>query len=646
MKNKLLNIIDSLLILICLTSVIGGLVYRFYSLNRLGLIISLILAVISFIIIQYFRLLAREKPGRLKKEAINKNTSPFSLSLKIFSAGAYLLTLILCFYILFSRQTDAAIVSPWQIAPKYFFIVYGLATLFLIGNAVVNKKFALWLIMFHYFLSFSVALIIYKLGYGYDSFVHRATENLIAQTGAVLPKPFYYLGQYALVVITHKITAVPAVWLDKLMLPFLAALFLPLTLRRVLKSWFDSVNLSLILILSLLALSFPFLIVTTPQNLAYFFLILAILFGLICKNFYDFFIILILSLAAAVTHPIAGLPALIFCAWLALYHSDKTSVKKYFYPLLTIITIAILPALFYFLNRNLAAAAAGGSLMENINQTQLNIPGQENFILNFAYLYGFNLKFILILLALSGIFIAWKHKEQCKILWLYLAMAGALLVSYLITAKLPFAFLINYERDDYPQRILLAAGLFLLPFFILSLYALLEKIAKQNNFIIISFAVFLSLLLSASLYITYPRYDNYFNSRGYSVSSADLKAVNWINENTKNDYIVLANQQVSAAALSQFGFKKYYASDQGQIFYYPIPTSSPLYQYYLDMVYKKPSRETMLKAMDLTGVNEGYFVLNKYWRAFPKILDEAKLSADSWQKIGGGQVYAFKYEKK
>ncbi|MEI6597379.1 MAG: hypothetical protein WCL13_04215, partial [bacterium] len=420
MKNKLLNIINSVLILICLVSIFGGLVYRFYSLNNLGLIISLILAVISFIIIQYFRLLARENGRRLKKEVTGKNDKPFSSGLKIFSAGAYLLTLVLCFYILLSQQTDTAIVSPWQIAPKYFFIFYSLATLFLIGNSVINKKFALPLIMLHYFLSFSVALIIYRLGYGYDSFIHQATEDLIDKTGAVNPKPLYYLGQYALVIIFHKITTLPIILLDKLMLPLLAAIFLPLALWRVLKSWFDSTSLNLILILSALSLSFPFLIVTTPQNLAYFFLILAILSGLTCKNFYDYLIIILLSLTAVITHPIAGIPALIFCAFLAVYHSDKTNIKKYFYTLLAIITIFILPTAFYFLNKNLITAAPSDNLTQNISQPTFNIPSQENFILNFIYLYGFNLKFIFSLLALSGIFIAYKHREQCKILWLYL----------------------------------------------------------------------------------------------------------------------------------------------------------------------------------------------------------------------------------
>ena len=641
MNNKLLNIVNSLLILICLISIWGGLVYRFYSLNNLGVIISLILVVISFIIIQYFYIISNKKTRWLKPE--KQDNGKFKLiNFALFVLGFALL--LSCFYILFNHQTVNAIISPWQVVPKYFFILYCLTTIFLIGNSIINKKFALPLVMLYYFLSFSVALIVYKLGYGYDSFIHQATENLIDKTGAVDPKPLYYLGQYALVVIFHKITTIPIVSLDKFLLPVLTAFFLPLTLWRILKNWFDSARLNLILILALLTLGFPFLIVTTPQNLAYLFLILAILLGLCCKNFYDFLTILLLSLAAAITQPIAGIPALLFSAFLSVYHSDKDKIKKYFYPLLAIITIFVLPVLFYFLNRRIAPTNSSSNLPQDISLLQFNMPGQENFILNFVYLYGFNLKFIIALLALSGIFIAWKNREQCKILWLYFWVAAALFISYLITIKLPFSFLINYERDDYPQRILLAACLFLLPFFIVSIYAILEKIAKKNVLIIISFAVFLTLLISASLYITYPRYDNYFNSRGYAVSNSDIKTVNFINQDAKKDYIVLANQQVSVAALSQFGFKKYYGAEQ--IFYYPIPTSSPLYQYYLDMVYKKPSRETMLAAMDLVGVDVGYFVLNKYWWAFIKILDEAKFSANSWQTIDNGQIYVFKYERK
>lgn len=643
MNNKLLNITNSFLVLICLISLFGGLVYRVYALNNLGVAISLTLAIISFIIIQYFYFYANKKIGR-QAEAEDPDLKLRAINFWLFAS--YLLLLIAAFYILLNHRTANSIISPWQVVPNYFLVIYGLATLCLIANIIINGKFSLPLIVAHYFLSFSVALIVYRLGYGYDSFIHLTTENLIDKVGAVLPKPFYYLGQYGLLVNLHKITTLPLAWLDKLLLPVLAAVFLPVTLWQALTTWFNEKRLSLILILTSLALTFPFLIVTTPQNLAYFLLIIIILLGLTCKSFYDFFTILLLALTALIIQPIAGLPALLFCLFLAVYHSDRSKIKKFAYPLLIAITLFILPASFYFLNRQISSAAANDTAVQTLNQLALNIPGQENFILNFAYLYGFNLKFILILLALSGMVIALRHKEQCKVLWLYFTLAASLFISYLIASKIPFAFLIDYERSDYPERILLIACLFLLPFMIIAIYALIEKIAKQNIFIKLSFAVFLTLLITASLYLTYPRYDNYFNSRGYSVSSSDLKAVSWINGDAKNDFIVLANQQISAAALDQFGFKKYYSVGQNQLFYYPVPTSSPLYQSYLDMVYKTPSRETMSGAMNLAGVREGYFVLNKYWWAFKKILDEAKLSADSWQEIDNGEVYVFKYERK
>lgn len=645
MTDKLLHLMNSLLTSICLISLFGGLIYRFYSLNNWGVAISLTLAIISFIIIQYFRFQANKK-NRRQPEA--KSFKPKFGTINLLLLASYLLLLAASFYILFNYQTTNSIISPWQAVPGYFFIIYGLATFILMASIIMNGQFILPLIMAHYFLSLAVALIVYRLGYGYDSFIHQATENLIDKIGAVQPKPFYYLGQYALIVILHKITALPLVWLDKLLLPLSAAVFLPLILWRALTAWFNEKRLNLMLILSLLALTFPFLIVTTPQNLAYLLLLIVIFLGLICKNFYDFFIILLLSFAALVIQPMAGLPALLFSAFLAVYHSDKTRFKKYLYPLLIVITVFILPASFYFLNQRLASAATSDNLSQNFSPLAINIPGQENFILNFIYLYGFNLKFIFIWLALSGIIIALKHRKQCKILWLYLALAAALFVSYLITARMPFAFLIDYERSDYAARILLMAALFLLPFIIISVCAMLEKILARNPIFKISWAVFLTLLISAALYLSYPRFDNYFNSHGYSVSASDLKAVNWINEDGKNDFIVLANQQVSAAALRQFGFKKYYPVVSGRVawlFYYPIPTGSPLYQSYLDMVYKTPSRETMFRALDLAGVNQGYFVLNKYWWAFKKILDEAKLSADSWQEIDNEEIFVFKYIK-
>jgi hypothetical protein len=685
--NKLMfyAIITQILIFLSLTSLFGGIVYRAYSLNNIGIVISLILAIISFLIIQRFKV-KNNRQQTAEKSPPDKegwgvlNFGELAKTQKIINLlliTIYLLLITVSFYILISNQTANSIISPWQVVPNYFFIIYALATAILIFIIEkFPKPYALIpniLILVHYFLSFSIALIIYKIGYGYDPFIHQATEELIDKTGAVLPKQFYYLGQYALIAIFHKITFIPIVWLDKFLVPLLSAIYIPLAFWHALKKIFSDHKTIMLLILALLAFPFSFFIVTTPQNLAFLFLLLAIIYGLSCKNIYDLTIIYLFAFAALVSQPIAGIPALLFALALTVYHSDvKTrrgaSLRKYFYIIIFIISSLALPLAFYLFQDTPPLERGAGGLKGLITPLirgagGLNVPNQENFILNFIYLYGFNLKIIIAILAAVGMIMCYRHRDQCKVFNIYILMSASTFISFLLAKTLSFDFLIDYERNNYTDRIFIIAAFFLLPFIITALYAMINKILKQNNAIKLPFAIFFVLTITAGLYLSYPRIDNYFNSHGYSTGQNDIAAVRWIEENANGDYIVLANQNVSAAALREYGFKKYYnppllgkerpayrtgrdgVRSESQIFYYPIPTGEILYQYYLDMVYKKPSRATMLAAMNLTGVNEGYFVLNKYWWAFSKILEEAKLEADGWEEFGEGEVFVFRYKK-
>ncbi|MCK4554034.1 hypothetical protein KAU19_03655, partial [Candidatus Parcubacteria bacterium] len=534
----------------------------------------------------------------------------------------YYLLLITSFYILFTHQTTQAIISPWQIVPTYFFALYTLATAILVIIIIKqkNNNGTIFLISLYYFLSFSVCWIIYKIGYGFDPFIHQATMDLIDKTGSVEPKPFYYLGQYSLIVILHKITALPIVWLDKLLVPILAAMYLPITLYKVLIKWFEDKRSVILAVLFLLILPFSFFIITTPQNFAYLLLFLIILLGLTCSNISGLIIIYLLALTALIIQPIAGIPALLFASLLNIYHSDQSNkLKKIYYLLIFIVSTIALPSAFYWIENNHFAGIMQASPLQNLlSLPKLIAPNQENFILNFIYLYGFNLKLIIALIAIAGLIIAYKYKRQCQIFFIYLLMSIALGLSYALTKILPFNFLIDYERSNFPDRILLITAFFLLPFILTALYGFINKTLKQGRIIKIALLTFLVILTATSLYLSYPRFDKYHNSHGYSVSQNDIDAVRWIENNAQSDYMVLANQQVSAAALREFGFAKYYTAKnkseilnlKSEIFYYPIPTGGPLYQYYLDMVYKKPSRGTMVAAMDLTGVNEAYFVLN------------------------------------
>lgn len=642
MFDKIYCFSQYILIFLALLSSMGAVVYRLYSLNLTGVFIALILTLVFFAIIY------KKSQTNTAKTLLHRPEEQEKPKQEFLSFLAYIFYLILifhCSYIIFSNQTEASIISPWEVLPVSFFIIYALATLLLALNIINKNKYSLFLIILHYFLSFSAALIIFKIGFGFDPFIHRATLELIDKNGSVEPKPFYYLGYYSLIIILHKITFIKIILLEKLLVPLLAAFFLPLFLNKLLRSWFsDKVKINLT-ILALLILPFSIFTLSTPQSFAYLLFLLALISGLHCQNFSDLFLVALLSVSAFLVHPLAGIPAIFLVIFVAIFHSDNKKIKKYFYALFAFLSVLAAPVALLLSGK----MNNGGQMFNFSKATEIfKLPAfsnlaSENIILNSVYFFIYNYKYILFLIILAGIIAAWKHREACRIFGAYLVLGVAFFTSFLISSLVNFDSLIFYERANYANRLLIVSIMFLSPFIITALYMMIDRTSRQKTPIKIIFLLILCISITASLFANYPRFDNYHNSRGYSTGKADIEAVVWIEENKKNDnYIVLSNQQVSAAALYKYGFKKYY---QNNIFYYPIPTGGELYQHYLDMVYEKADRETMAKAMELAGVNEAYFVLNKYWWAFPKILDEAKSSANSFEVFGERDVFVFKYTK-
>jgi len=652
-KKYLLKIIYYLLINFALWSIIGAFIYKFYKLNSLSIFLIIILSQTIIFIIPHFSKKFNIDLGKyLNFKEEKKEIFIFKKwTLKIFfQEHVFIFIYFLVFtkeiLILINSGTKEAIISPWEVINPLFLFLYFILSFIIILNIFSKKKFSLVLIILHALLSFSVIAIIYKIGYGFDYFIHNTSLEYIKKNSTIKPKPFYYLGHYSLIIILNKITLIPINILNKFLIPILASLYLPLLLFRATEKWLKDKKIFLLVILSLLIIPYSFLTISNPQNLAYLYLIFAILIGFVSKNYLDLFLVYLFALASLSVHPIAGIPALFYALFISVYHSNS-KFKKYFYKIIFILNSISLPLAFLLFNNNtdqintsLESSEHNFNLIKNLlSFFKLTNPNYENVLLNFIYLYIFNLKFILILIIVFGIIVALKNKKECSLIFVNFFMSISLFISFFIIKNIRFNFLINYEQDDFSNRILTTAIIFLLPFFILSFYKFIEKLLEEDKIIQYSFLIILSITITFSLYASYPRLDNYYNSHGYSVSESDIKASAWIN-NDKNDYIVLANQQVSAAALSQFGFKKYFKNN---IFYYPIPTGGELYQYYLKMVYKKPDRKTAEEAAQLTKVKTVYFVINKYWWASPKIIEEAKIEADSFQDIDNGNIYIFKY---
>ena len=661
---KPIKFTDHISLIIALISFIGAVFYRFSNLKILSVYLILFLSLISYLIIVHF--LKKVNPE-------NKNTAKKSLKianqlnstnkqlqnkqqryLSIILSFLLLISLFFSFFTLFNARSTEALISPWQVLPNYFFLLISISALLLIILIFLKSRFNLVFIILFSFLLNSIAIIVYKFGFGFDFFIHQSTMELINATGAVEPKPFYYLGQYSLIIILHKIFFIPIYYLHLLLVPMLASILIPINLYQVLKEKFSSqinINLSL---LALVTLPLGIFFSTTPQNLAYLFLVLIIIRGLNCRNYFDIVYLFAFALAALVTQAIAGIPALLLAIAVTFYYSDIGKIKNHFYRLLFIVSAISLPGAFLLLNKinkqtssdtQTSNSETSNTFINTIlEQLTINIPQQENVILNFIYFFALNLNLLILIILGFGAYTVYKHKKEFKIYKIYILMSLGFFVSFIITNNLSFDYLISYERAAFSTRIFLISLLLIIPFFIVSIFTIINSLGQKKNLIKIIFISFWLVLIPSFLYIKYHRLDNYHNSHGYSVSQADIDAVHYIEDDAKNDYLVLANQQTSVAALREFGFTKYYQTDEGQsIFYYPIPTGGPLYVHFLTMVDDKPSRKTMLAAMDLANVDTAYFSINKYWWAAAKTIEEAKIEADEWKSINNRDVFVFKF---
>jgi len=656
--KKLYNFSDLGLLSLSLFIFFLSVFYYIFNFHWIFITFSVFLSIISLIILSNYNLIPQKTP---EKDEISINKLNKSQILLIF---AYFLFLSATFLELFFSTSTKSLISPWEVTSWRFFFFYilGLILLVKIIYANVLKNIATNLLISSFiFLSLAVALIIYRLGYGFDPFIHQAAMEMIAKNSVIYPKTPYYLGQYNLIVSLNYLTGLSISFLNKITVPLVAALFLPLALSKLSKKIITDNNKTKQVITSIttiiaIALVFNLFIATTPQNLSYIFLILTIFSGLIEKKPIK---TLIFSLATAAIHPISGIPALIWSSWLIFKtYQHKLAIKwqKIISASILYLSAIIMPLALFITSgakiKNIKLSVA--VILEPIkNIFTYKYAGAQDWLLNLVYLIYNQYTLLIIALIGLGIYLFWKNKTDLKseltqnYTWRGLLSVNISLgLAFILSTQINFPELINYEQSDFANRILIIILLFLSPFAIITISYLVEKIVKsQIKIIKIWWLAIFIFFITSSLYLAYPRFDKYFNSRGYSTGKLDIEAVQKISELSTQEYIVLANQQVSAAALKTHGFNNYYDSKFGPIYFYPIPTGGILYQYYLDMVYKNPDRKTMLEAMSLVGAQEGYLVINDYWHESGKIIKAAKLSADNYFEIGDKNIFIFQYLK-
>ncbi len=675
LEGRALKIFYGLFFLLSVISSLGALIYFFYRWDNLAISLALIIITLFTFFLLGQRL--RNSIGHFESNASTENQAKEKSNLNQrlpntlihwFSKNwlwsslllGHLLLIFIGFRLLFTHRTSEAIISPWQVLPPVFFIIYFIAALTLSGFLIINKKnwLSLILLSLQAALTFSVALVIYRIGYGFDPFIHQATEKIIFFAGQISPKPLYYLGQYSLVVFLAKLFFLNPDLVDKLLLPSLAAAYLPLTIYYCfdrLFGWRKESTLFLVLIFFLLP--FESFIVTTPQGLANLYSLIAISFDLLYLNGKIALTpILILTAADLLIHPLAGLILLAFLGLILIFRYFKKTtggseiLRKTIISLALILAALILPLSFLvysYFSPTLGAHLDFTILKNPANITNLisgdRIKKQFNIVYDLIYSFKSYLNLLVLLIALAGFFLA-RKKRQSKIFSIYLLAFLVTFINYFLLKNfLAFSALIGYEQSNYSERIREISFYFLIPIVLYVAQYFIGRLEKTAAWFRFSWIFFLALFLTVSLYLSYPRADRSDTSRGFSTSASDLKAVQTIDQASQGkDYLVLADQAVSAAAIREFGFKKYYHQN---IFYYPLPTGGELYQLYLQMVYSRPTRNIVKQALALTGAQEAYFVVNNYWRHSEGIIEQASITADSFWNIDNGRVFVFKYSR-
>lgn len=656
--QKYFKMLYGFLIYISLIMISGAFFYLTYSFDNR--IIALLLLAFGFL----FSCTSSLKKNHNKKIVREKQRTPLSFRMLVL---CFLIFEASLFFILWKSQSIEALRSPWQVVTPEFFLIYFLSTLMLAGISASREKSGVVLALFslHCFLSLSVALIVYALGYGFDPFIHQATEKIIAQNGAVTPKTPYYIGQYILVVFLSKILGVSVRSVDLVLLPVFFSLFVPQTAYFAFKNIISPDKPAAAAALVFLFLPLNSFIATTPQGFSNAFILITVFLSLIFvygEKSRWIFPLIILALASVSIHPLSGIPALIFVIFLLLMWVYRKNIlpfpqlqKFLIFELFALSSIA-LPIIFIInskISKNLSSyitlktLESAKNIFSSLSFLRLSAENNFDLIYDVMYWYEKNSYLFFLLLSLLGAGILMR-KYRLSSTALYLYTFFILFINYfLLRLVIAFPSLIDYERQNYPNRIFEISFYFLSPllaYLLLFAFVRSEKITRLAKIFIL---LFLAIFSTSNLYISYPRLDEYKIDKGYNITQSDVNAVHYIDEIANGDYIVLANQMTSVAAVREFGFKKYYPDKKNNLlshFYYPIPTGDPLYQYYLQMVYEKPSRATAKQAGDFIGVENVYFVLIQYWDKYEQLVEEAKKEATSWQSLDEGKAHVFHYK--
>lgn len=590
-----------------------SLIYYSLGISKITLIAWLIVNLIIFIILNNNKNLNRIYiPRQDTSNLINDKTQ-----IIIFLLIIYLLSY------LFANPITNGSPSPWIHIGIINIFAFFVLTILFIKDAFLNQNTKINLILY-IFLILSIVAIRYTLSYGYDSLIHQASLQYIFSHGQITPLTPFYVGQYVLELLINFSTKIGFVFIERWIGVIISVLMLFATSKYLLENIKTRSNLSAIPI-SILLMSPSIFFFTSPYALSLLFSMISCIFLFIyLKNNkkLDIFLTLLLATVSIFIHPFVGLTTLGFLIFIPFIKIVKKYTKKILLYAIATITSSLIVvfcfALYSWLNNYKLILMDPIYYFNNF----LNLFGdpiwyQVNRNNIFSYIIYLYEKFhIFIIFAFSTILFIFTKKTRKEGFYIILISLCFLISSWLFISLIEIPNYTYGDQINYSYRLLQASKWMLYPIILLSINSLLLFVKNKNILIQITFSLIFSIVLIATLYITYPRVDSISLLNVNNIRSVDYKALDFIynKEGGKNEYIVFANQIFGAGAIQKYSFGPYYNSSWGSLMYYSVPMGSELnIRYEKLMNLKELDPNLIYEVLKDTKIKKAYIIITDYW---------------------------------
>lgn len=549
--------------------------------------------------------------------------------------------------------------TPWINALPLDYILFFAATLIYLFCALKQKVNPLN--TFGYFLAI-IGLVAckYILSFGYDTLLHQAALNYIAENSKILPLTPYYIGQYVFELAIHYFTAWPFIIIERWFLPLMFIFLTIATGNYFLKclNYKFGINIIPIAILALVPNQFYF---SSPYAYSLVWGMVSVIFlfiYLVKGKMIDFKLALAASIASLFIHPFVGLSLAIGVVFVYLYINTNNGIKKNIIIagsfLLSSFAVVASFSIYNWYNNHVILIADPIYYLKNF----LNLFGDPIWYSKTSYSTGDWLiyiyekyYFIFIFMAMIyAVCLKNKRKGIKKEYFLILFISFCSFISsWLFVSGIEISGYVYGDQINYSYRLLQAAKWLLWPLFlifILKAFNIIKNIKNQTIFFLIIFAS--SLFFTINWYIIFPRNDDISRININNIRAVDYEAIDFIYkiENGKGGYLVFANQLFGAGAIQKYGFNPYYDSKWGNLFYYSIPMGSELNQRYEKIMSSETFNKNLIyEPMEDIGLNKSYLIVTDYWplskTAKQEILLESKAN---WIIKDNVEIYFFTFD--